>query len=60
MVLALGFGAAQAFAAPGVAPKHGAARRSCDQAFCDNTCRSHGYSVGLCETDYGTSYCTCY
>ena len=44
---ALGFGAAQAFAAPS-APA--AARLSCSDERCDANCVSRGYAYGDCST----------
>lgn len=53
--LALGFGAAQAFAAPAPAAD---AKNSlyCSQASCNYDCRRRGYSGGFC----GAVYCNCY
>lgn len=46
---ALGFGAAQAAAAPGGAP--GERRLVCDDLACLDYCERAGYSYGICRTD---------
>lgn len=43
VAVALGFGAAQAYAAPGAAPQ---AQRYCSDGACGNTCGSMGMSGG--------------
>ncbi|HEX6368234.1 MAG TPA: hypothetical protein VF006_04845 [Longimicrobium sp.] len=48
----LGFGAAQAFAAP--AP---AAARACTNAQCDADCKRWGYDGGICAGSWG---CACW
>ena len=58
-VLALGFGAAQAFAAPS-APQRDGAALACAQPYCYNSCRSSGYLGGFCEEFNGSTYCECY
>jgi hypothetical protein len=60
--LALGFGAAQAFAAPGAAA--GAAVQACTslQSYrCGQDCKSRGYPWGTCaELPDGSTYCNCF
>ena len=50
---ALGFGAAQAFAAPSEAT----AARACTNAQCNTWCRSQGYDGGICAGSWG---CACW
>ena len=50
---ALGFGGAQAFAAPGPA----AAARACTNAQCDADCKRWGYDGGICAGSWG---CACW
>jgi hypothetical protein len=50
---ALGFGAAQAFAAP-AAP---AEARACTNAQCNLDCRARGYDGGVCAGSWG---CACW
>jgi hypothetical protein len=57
-VLTLGFGAAQAFAAPS-APQKGAAM-ACNISTCMWLCQRSGYSAGFCEEFNGSSYCECF
>jgi hypothetical protein len=50
---ALGFGAQQAFAAPGAA----ADARACTNAQCDADCKARGYGGGICAGSWG---CACW
>lgn len=50
---ALGFGGAQAFAAPGAA----ADARACTNAQCNTWCRQQGYDGGICAGSFG---CACW
>jgi hypothetical protein len=50
---ALGFGAAQAFAAPGVSES----RAACTNAQCNDDCRRMGYDGGICAGSWG---CACW
>lgn len=52
MAAALGFGAAQAFAAPAAADA-----RACTNAGCNTWCRSQGYDGGICAGSFG---CACW
>ncbi len=59
-MFALGFGAVQAFAAPGAAPQRNA--DSCTGAqwqSCYWSCRSQGYRSGICEVYNGYPVCDC-
>ena len=56
-VLALGFGAAQAFAAPVAKP---AAALYCSPTSCDLNCRQRGAAGGFCEDRGGFQSCACY
>lgn len=56
--LSLGFGAAQAFAAPG-APAKGDAVLACNPATCSYDCTRRGYYGGICMSYNGTLYCYC-
>lgn len=60
-VLALGFGAAQAFAAPGAPQKDAGASCSGTQInSCYYSCRSRGYMSGICElSSSGYPLCEC-
>jgi hypothetical protein len=49
-VLALGFGALQAFAAP--AKASAATSRLCDPTWCDNSCIANGANGGFCIDRY--------
>jgi hypothetical protein len=51
-VAALGFGAAQAFAAPAAADA-----RACTTAQCNLDCRARGYDGGVCAGSWG---CACW
>jgi hypothetical protein len=52
-VAALGFGGAQAFAAP----RPAAAMRACTNAQCDADCKRWGYDGGICAGSWG---CACW
>ena len=58
-VLALGFGAAQAFAAPAAKPDAKAAFY-CSAYSCNFDCQRRGALGGFCETIGGYSRCECY
>jgi hypothetical protein len=51
-VSALGFGAAQAFAAPAA----GAQARACTSAQCNADCRARGYDGGICAGSFGCAW----
>jgi hypothetical protein len=53
MAAALGFGGAQAFAAPGAAPD----AQACTNAQCNTWCRQQGYDGGICAGSFG---CACW
>lgn len=53
-VLALGFGATQAIAAPAAAGK---VAKACDFLTCDEQCISQGYQAGMCTYK---DVCRCY
>ena len=53
-VMFLGFGAAQAFAAPASSEQ---TRLACDFFTCDESCRAAGYSAGSCTYK---DVCRCY
>lgn len=62
-VLALGFGAAQAFAAPSAPQKAGTAAACTDlqSYYCGQSCKSRGYPWGTCaELPGGGTYCNCF
>ena len=63
-VLSLGFGAAQAFAAPRAPEAVGAAMAECtsyDIYYCNQSCKSRGYFAGTCEVlSNGYKYCNCF
>jgi hypothetical protein len=60
-VLSLGFGAAQAFAAPRAAETSMTACTSYDVYYCNQSCKSRGYFGGTCaELSSGTKYCNCF
>lgn len=54
VTMALGFGGAQAFAAPGGTPPD--EMRACVSGQCTQECRKIGYNVGICEQ----GSCVCY
>lgn len=58
-LLALGFGAVQAFAAPS-APKKGATCSGTQWNTCYYRCKSMGYMSGSCELVNGYPVCDCY
>ena len=53
-VAALGFGGAQAFAAPAAA---GAGEKVCNGRLCDRICQSLGSIGGVCNED---GFCVCF
>lgn len=63
-VLSLGFGAAQAFAAPRAPEAVSASMAECtgtDIYYCGQSCRSRGYFGGTCEVlSNGFKYCNCF
>jgi|GEM_PF-2239061 len=61
-VLSLGFGAAQAFAAPRASAETAMeACTSLDVYRCNQSCKSRGYFAGTCEVlSNGYKYCNCF
>jgi hypothetical protein len=59
-VLALGFGAAQAFAAPQPAVKSGEKAFYCSPTSCNFDCQRRGAVGGFCENLGGYQSCACY
>ena len=57
-VLALGFGAAQAFAAPAARPAEAAFY--CSPTSCNFNCKQRGAAGGFCEDLGGYQSCACY
>ncbi len=60
VVAALGFGAAEGFAAPAGGSPGGVAR-ACDPTFCNDYCVGAGYSGGSCVNNgAGGTKCLCF